>query len=167
MKAFTRADRGLVSAEFEPVEAALLTQLASQVAGVLSTRRDDAAPADPVLARLLPDAYADSDHAAEFRRFTADGLGARKIGNAQRIIADVAECLTAETETAVLLDEAAVGAWLRSLTDIRLMLAVRLGISDSDVDDPAPPSDEMLMLGDIYDWLGWVQDSLVDAVDEP
>ncbi len=65
------------------------------------------------------------------------------------------------------LDPADVQAWLRSLTDIRLSIAVRLGIdSEADQlalaegDDPAVST-----MVDVYDWLGYVQETLVGALD--
>ncbi len=148
--------------ELEPLEAALLTQLAGQVAEVLTEGADGDSP-HPAVRRLLPDAYRDDREAAsEFRRFTSDELSGLKVRNAQRVIADVAEALVADGETEVILDEAAVQAWVRSLTDIRLVLASRLGIErDGDAGD-----DEAFMLADVYDWLGWVQDSLVTAMDD-
>lgn len=63
------------------------------------------------------------------------------------------------------LDEAAAQAWLRTLTDIRLTLAARLGI---DLDDELgnQSSDEAVMMRQVYDWLGYVQESLVSALDD-
>lgn len=161
MRAFQSAGPSRLSTELEPIEAALLTQLAGQVADVLSTDSDDSG--NPAARRLLPDAYRDDPHAAsEFRRFTAGELGERKVRNAQLLIADVAEALVAEGPTEVLLDEEATQAWVRCLTDIRLVVASRLGIErDGDAGD-----DAAFMLSDVYDWLGWVQDSLVSAMDD-
>ena len=64
------------------------------------------------------------------------------------------------------LDPEAVQAWLRSLTDIRIALAVRLGIDDDDdVFLVAASGDEATQaMGQIYDWLGFVQESLVTAL---
>ena len=114
MRAFRTSGAGVLSAEFEPVEAALLTQLASQVAGILAGEgTDPTAPPDPAIARMLPDAYpGDPEASAEFRRFTASDLTERKVRNAQAIIADVAEALVAEGSTEVLLDAQATQAWL-------------------------------------------------------
>ncbi|MEJ7755917.1 MAG: DUF2017 family protein [Nocardioidaceae bacterium] len=64
------------------------------------------------------------------------------------------------------LDAAAVQAWLRSLTDIRLSVAVRLGIeSDEDLVAVADSDDEtVVVMSDIYDWLGYVQETLVQSL---
>lgn len=162
MKAFQHTGGGRLSTALEPIEAALLTQLAGQVAEVLSGT-EDAGTRHPALARLLPDAYRDDAEAAsEFRRFTADELSGIKVRNAQVIIADVADALVGEGSTTVLLESEAAQAWVRTLTDIRLVLATRLGIER----DGDPGDDEAFMLSDVYDWLGWVQESLVAALSE-
>jgi hypothetical protein len=107
---------------------------------------------------MLPDAYPDDARAsAEFRRFTASGLIERKVANAGTVMMT----LTSAIETGeVRLDAGEAGAWLRCLTDIRLTLAARLGIETDD----QPPSEDTV-LQDLYDWLGSLQNSLVDAVD--
>lgn len=165
MRAFEPAGDGAVSALFEPVEAALLAQLAGQVAGLLGERRGGAA-ADLAILRLLPDAYPDDAEAsAEFRRFTADELTDKKLRNAGILIADCADAADADGPTTIRLDAASVGAWLRALTDVRLVLATRLGITD-DGDTGPDDDEEALMLTDVYDWLGFVQDSLVSALED-
>lgn len=154
MKPFERAGDGTVSAGIERDEALLLQNLASQLTALL--REGDGM--DPAIVRLLPDAYPDDPAAsAEFRRFTAGGLVERKIANAETLLVT----LSYSIETGMLrLDPQEAGAWLRSLTDIRLTLASRLGIES---EDQAPSSDTILQ--DLYDWLGFLQNSLVEAVD--
>ena len=70
-------------------------------------------------------------------------------------------------EVEVELDPAQVQAWLRALTDVRLALAVRLGIeTDEDLARLEESEDEAeLAFGDVYDWRGFVQESLVVALD--
>jgi hypothetical protein len=165
VRAFEPSGDGGVRAVFEPVEAALLAQLAGQVAGLLEEQRGGTA-ADLAILRLLPDAYPDDREAsAEFRRFTADELTEKKLHNARILIADCAEVADADMPSTIRLDAASIGAWLRSLTDVRLVLATRLGITDDG--DVGPDDDEeALMLTDVYDWLGFVQDSLVSALED-
>jgi hypothetical protein len=163
VRGFRAAGENL-SAEFDRVEAALLSQLAGQVAALLrGAQADDAAP-DPVIARLLPDAYTDDPEAsAEFRRFTSADLTERKVRNALMIVASVESATTASESVEVLLDGVAAQAWLRALTDIRLVLAARLGIEEDD--DAIRADEQALILGDVYDWLGWMQESLLSALD--
>lgn len=189
MKPFRRRRRGRVSAEFDQNEAGLIANLAAQLIELLRDRNgasesssDPLAslvgmsgpvlpPEDPVLARLLPDAYRDNpEDAGEFRRYTEQSLTSAKVANAERIIDDLRsgglEAGSAD-EVEVELDTAGVLMWLRSLTDIRLALATRLGIeTDDDIQRLADETDEaILAMADVYDWLGYVQESLVQVAD--
>ncbi|MGH3387213.1 MAG: DUF2017 domain-containing protein, partial [Nocardioidaceae bacterium] len=136
------------------------------------------APEDPVLARLLPDAYReDVEAAGEFRRFTERGLRDQKASNGLVVLETLRaaglpdEVADAESESVpgdtveVDLSHDAVQAWLRSLTDVRLALATRLGVEDDDEDEWAAldEDDPRSYLHDVYDWLGYVQESLVRA----
>ena len=166
MRAFEPDGDGSVRAVVEPVEAALLAQLAGQVAGLLAEQRGGAA-ANLAILRLLPDAYPDdSEASAEFRRFTADELTEKKLRNARILIADCAGAADADGPSTIHLDAASIGAWLRSLTDVRLVLATRLGITEDGDLGPDDDEEEALMLSDVYDWLGFVQDSLVSALED-
>lgn len=157
MRTFQRADDGVVTAEIERDEALLLQSLGSQLAAVLT----EADGADPAMARLLPDAYPDDAVAsAEFRRFTSAGLVSRKLLNVERVLVT----LSASVESGVLsLDGDDAQSWLRTLTDLRLTLASRLGIESDESDHRAEGDDAVLH--DLYDWLGFVQNSLVEAID--
>jgi hypothetical protein len=135
-------------------------------------------PDDPVLRRLLPDAYRDdSGEAAEFRRFTERSLTSAKVANAETVLATLKDAGLDETSfdeedaegqepLEVELDADAVQAWLRTLTDVRLSLAVRLGIeSDEDAMLLHQSEDEAaLAMAELYDWLGYVQETLVTAL---
>lgn len=58
-------------------------------------------------------------------------------------------------------------AWLRVLNGVRLALAVRLGVetaSDYDQLSALPARDPRAQLVDLYDWLGFVQESLLEAL---
>jgi len=154
MRPFEREGES-VTASFTALETELLGDLAAQVVDLLA----DVSPDDPAVARLLPDAYRDDEEAsAEFRRFTEHGLADRKIANAQALIQSLGE------GGEVKLDTAGQQAWLRALTDIRLIIASRLGI-ETDDDHGRGESDEDLMMRDIYDWLASVQGSLIESIE--
>ncbi len=154
MKAFTAQPGGGVIAEVSRDEALLLQNLASQVSVLL--REGNAS--DPAVVRMLPDAYpGDPASSAEFRRYTASGLIDRKVSNADVVIVTLSAAIDSGE---VQLDHLQAGAWLRCLTDIRLSLASRLGIES---DDQKPSGDGVLQ--GLYDWLGFLQNSLVEAVD--
>lgn len=155
MRAFTTHPDGTIFAQLSRDEALLLQNLTSQVSG----RLREGSATDPAIVRMLPDAYPDDHEAsAEFRRFTASGLVDRKLSNADTVLAS----LSSSMESGDLhLNEQEAQAWLRCLTDIRLTLASVLGI---ETDDQEPSGD--FVLQELYDWLGFMQNSLVEAVDQ-
>jgi Domain of unknown function (DUF2017) len=119
-------------------------------------------PDDPVLARLLPDAYRnDPDAAGEFRRYTEQGLRSGKLAAAQTVLAT----LPAEGGQVRLGPEDAQ-AWLRALNDVRLAIGTVLGITEDYEDElqQASWADPRSAYLEVYHWLGYVQDSLVRAL---
>lgn len=119
------------------------------------------APRDPVLARLFPDGYRDDAEAAgEFRRYTEAALRDGKREAVEIVLASVRE------PGDITLDADQARAWLRALNDVRLALGTRLEITEEsyermgelDWDDPKFPMYSM------YDWLTFLQESLVQAM---
>ena len=182
---------GHVIATFSGFEADLIRSLASQLVELLRNEvaapneADDpleamldfsgptTEPEDPVLARLFPTAYPDDpEAAAEFRRFTEGGLRDGKAARAAAIIDDLEEAgLPPElTQDGLMidveLDQARAEAWLRSFTDLRLALATRLEVeADDDARWAALPDDDpRAQAHDIYQWVGYLQETLVDAL---
>ncbi|MCW2711914.1 MAG: hypothetical protein JWQ67_2843 [Marmoricola sp.] len=182
---------GASVATFTAFEADLLRSLAGQLIELLRNESATAAvqgdplerlldfsgpttePEDPVLARLFPTAYPDDQEAAEdFRRFTESGLRDGKAGAAAAIIDALEEAgLTTEPEDGtfidVELDEEAAMTWMRSFTDMRLAIATRLEVEEGDEDywHSLPDDDPRAQVHDIYDWLGYLQETLVHALD--
>lgn len=130
-------------------------------------------PSDPALARLFaPMSTSDPDLADELRGLTADELRRSKLANLDLL----ARSLAAGAET-VLVRRGEEQQWLAALTDIRLVLASRLGIED-DADSErfhaiavaatrqaAPEADERTTaLAALYSGLTWWQESLLLAV---
>ncbi|HUD80503.1 MAG TPA: DUF2017 domain-containing protein, partial [Streptosporangiaceae bacterium] len=119
-------------------------------------------PDDPILARLLPDAYADDAKASgEFRRYTEIGLRSGKVAAAQTVL----DTLPASGGR-VRLSAADAQAWLRALNDVRLSLGVVLGVTD-DFDDTVrnlPADDPRAAYIGVYQWLAYLQESLVEAL---
>jgi len=191
MSGFARHRRsGRIIANFTGFEAELLRSLAQQLVELL--RNEEAAPKDqdpfeammdfsgptnapedPVIARLFPTAYADDEEAAaEFRRFTEGSLRDGKSRAAISIIDGLEEAgLPPElTEDGlhfdVELDEPTAEIWLRSFTDLRLALATRLGVEEGDQDvwEALPDEDPRSQAHDIYEWVGYLQETLVGAL---
>ncbi len=188
---FQRRRKGGAVATFTGFEADLLRSLASQLVELL--RNETAAPYDgddpleqlldfsgpttepddPVLARLFPTAYPDDEEAAgEFRRFTEGTLRDHKAGAAARVIETLEEAglppelgedgLVIDIE----LDRPDAVTWMKSFTDIRLALATRLGVEEDDEEYwfALPDEDPRAHVYDIYQWVGYLQETLVDAL---
>lgn len=127
-------------------------------------------PSDPVLRRLFPDAYSDEEEAAaDFRRYTERGLREGKRANAAVVLASLGGPGPAEpdatTRHTVRVSPEETEAWMRALTDLRLALGTRLGLEQDA--EPAwidEPDDPRRYVHGVYEWLGWLQDSLVRAV---
>jgi len=119
-------------------------------------------PDDPVLARLLPDAYSgDPKAAAEFRRYTEETLRSGKVASAQVVLASLPP-----GGGEVRLSEPECQQWLRALNDVRLALSVRLGMTDEDehlTEQLAVNSSRSAYLW-VYQWLAYLQDSLLEAL---
>lgn len=129
------------------------------------------APADPALARLLPDGHReDPEASADFRRYTEMGLRERKRSGLETAR------LTLGREGTLVLSDAEARDWVVALTDVRLVLAERMGLrSDDDHErlaqaaagDPSSADDEPEPLGimlSLYDFLTWLQETLVEAL---
>ncbi len=119
-------------------------------------------PDDPVLARLLPDAYAgDPEASGEFRRYTEQDLRSWKVAAARTVLATLPP-----SGGRVRLTEPEGQAWLRALNDVRLALGVRLGVTE-DFDEESgelSAEDPRSAYVWVYQWLAYLQDSLVAAL---
>ena len=194
MTGFRRHRRsGAAVATFTVFEADLLRSLASQLIELLRNEaatapsQDDplerlldfsgptTAPDDPVLARLFPTAYPDDEEAAgDFRRFTESTLRDGKAAGAAAVIDTLEEAgLPPEPEDGLFidveLDGSAATTWMRTFTDLRLAIATRLEVEDGDEDywHSLPEDDPRAQVHDIYDWLGYLQETLVHAALPP
>lgn len=174
-----RSVPGGAAAFFEQPQAGVIRSLVSQVAELVSADAEEAAagdnleaelglsshaepPDDPVLARLLPDAYSeDPTAAAEFRRYTEETLRSGKVASAQVVLASLPP-----GGGEVRLTEPECQQWLRALNDVRLALSVRLGITDEDEDlmEHLAVDDPRSAYVWVYQWLAYLQDSLLEAL---
>jgi Domain of unknown function (DUF2017) len=174
-----RSVPGGATAFFEQPQAGVIRSLVSQVVELVSADAEDTGdadnleaelglsthaepPDDPVLARLLPDAYADDPKAAaEFRRYTEETLRSGKLASAQVVLASLPP-----GGGEVRLSEPECQQWLRALNDVRLALSVRLGITDEDDDltEGLAVDDPRSAYVWVYQWLAYLQDSLLEAL---
>jgi len=183
-----RRRTGRIEVRLPDDERAVLVRLLSDVSLLLDEGSDDDAgprdpladlvgmdlgkaavsPSDPAVARLLPDASTDdAEVAEEFRRLTEFGLRQRKRSN----LAIAVEALQRPDDPVTLAPEEA-NALLKGLTDVRLVLAERLGLRRDE--DALMLHDAVRAAGDtdepwvihaaLYDVLTWWQEALVEAL---
>ncbi len=168
-----------VQIALEPVEVGLLASLAAQVADFVAPDADvdplvalvgidpaASVPADPALRRLLPDAYADDAEAsARFRQFTERDLRERKRAAALFVLGAVTD-VDPDLGGSIVFEAGQTDAWLGFLTDARLTLGARLGVTEDNYDELAaiPDEDPRSGMFAVYDWLTYLQDATVTGL---
>ena len=151
-----RRRRGLVRLAVSDEEAELLRTTIREYVELLDA---PATLVDPVMARLFPTASLD-DPALEiaFRDLSASDLDAHKRATAQSALAsldgDRKAPLTAEQQD----------AWLVLLTDLRLAIGVRLGVTEETFETYPNPNDPAQWPMAVLHYLGALQESLVQAL---
>jgi len=141
-------------------ERELLAELPGQLVELLDATAGDesAIAADPALARLFPAAYRDGCEAEandEFRRLMMGDLRDRHRG-ALEVLAAGSSATHVEAEE--------LHAWMTALTQLRLVIGTRVGITE-DIDptdvDPNHPAAGTYAL---YGYLSWLQEQVVVAL---
>lgn len=183
-RGFVASRRG-VSLRLDHAEVVVLTQMFRQLEGLVGPAHetpeapddpfaalmgpDDAdRPQDPALLRLFPDGYMDdADAAQEFRRYTQGGLRALKSQRLESVLA-VLDRFADDTDKVQSIDltDNEAESFLTTSNDLRLVLGVRLDIVTDDQDvgrDWADDDPRQASLG-AYQWLSWLQASLLDAM---
>ena len=163
---------------FAATESEVLVNLCEQLIELLAERVDhghddplaamvgitshDSPPEDEVLHRLLPNAYADEVDASEFRRYTESTLRGKKEAHVMAI----RMALKSSPEGEVELDHEGANHWLGGLNDMRLALGVRLKIENNNYEhlELLAPDDPLRAVYAVYSWLGWLQESLLEAL---
>ena len=185
---FKRARHGVVTADVSDVETSVLASAVAQLLHLLGEQDavdddplaamvglpagDVRRPDDPAMARLLPDAYRpeasdkpgfDVDEAAaDFRRYTEGDLRAGKRAHAVLVLEHLAAL---HGGGRLRLDRAGADAWLGTLNDLRLVLGTRLEVTEETGDQDPPDDEDRAHALQVYGWLGWLQESLLDCLD--
>lgn len=185
MNGWTRKN-GHVVADLSQQEAAVIRGLVGQIKDMLTARASDSPqdelaeltgirtgpttpPEDRVLGRLLPDFYRSDPETGESDEEQADETGAMRSLYEPELV----ESKTGVAETVLrtcppdggwveLTAEEADG-WLSALNDVRLALGTALDVVD-DMPEDLPDDDLRREHLGVYQWLTWVQDSLVEAM---
>jgi hypothetical protein len=144
---FGRDDGQFVLA-FSEAESELMHSLIVEYLYLIGGQHDG-----PLPARLFPAGYRDDPEAAEaFGDATLESLRARKIDNAELV------STAAALEPPIRLGMPVVERWLPTLTDLRLLIAERIGLETDG--DEVPDTDHGL----IYLWLGHLQEAMLTAL---
>ena len=121
---------------------------------------------DPVIQRLFPDAYPDDRAAsADFRRYTQAQLRTERVELAEVVASHLADSEAGERPVTLRVIDA--DAWLKTLTALRLSLAMRLGIEradDLDELEALPESDPRAYVHRVYEWLGYLSERLLSLL---
>ncbi|MEV4646129.1 DUF2017 domain-containing protein [Saccharopolyspora sp. NPDC049357] len=177
---------GHVQAELSQQEAAVIRGLVGQIKDMLTARADEAPkdelaeltgirtgpstpPEDRVVARLLPDFYRrdpvtgdtdeeETDAAGAMRSLHEPALLEAKTGAAQLVLET---CPPMGGKVKLTSEQA--DNWLTALNDVRLALGTALDVED-DMPEELPEDDLRREHLGVYQWLTWVQDSLVGAL---
>jgi len=135
------------------------------LAQLLAMPSEIVTPDDPVLLRLLPNAYADAESSAEFRKYTEMSLRTAK----QKHLFYLRQQLLPAVEKEFAKADIKVGdraSWVIAINDLRLALAVRLDIKQSTYEkyELMRDSDPQKPLFAVYFWLGGLQERLITHI---
>lgn len=151
-----RRRRGQIHAEISKDEAGLLLQLMREYEQVLDS---NAGPNDPVMARLYPSASLEDERIAhEF-----DELVRGDLDDSKRKALSIARASLGPSGWEGKVEEGPLNAWLTLLTDLRLSIGVRLGVTEEMMDTVPDPSDPKQWPLAVLHWLGALQESLLQA----
>lgn len=118
--------------------------------------RDGDAANDPALKRLFPPAYMDDpERSAEFAHMVGDDLMAQRLA-----AVDTLE----RTVDADRLSEDELTAWLAAINDLRLVLGVRLEVTEESTPADFEGDEERLRSYATYAFLSWLEDDVVSAL---
>lgn len=120
----------------------------------------EAAIQDEVLDRLFPAAYAEPADAEGFRELVGEELKSGK----QQAILGVLSVLGDAGSVATTVPRSEIDAWLTALTDVRLALGTRFGVTEEKMSAELDPSDRDAAGVAVLHWLGWMQEMLIRAI---
>ena len=145
-----RSRRGGVDLRIPPAEREFLRSLAPQMREVIED------PEDPVLDRLFPEAYPnDPDRQAEYRLL------------AQVELVDSHRAALAELESSADADHLSAeqaDAWMRAINEVRLVIGMRLDVTEEGDERPTSLDDPRMPAFAAYDYLSMLQSELIDAL---
>jgi hypothetical protein len=148
-----RTKRGDFELRIPSAERDVLRELPGRLLDLL----DDGDPAnDPALQRLYPSAYLDDPAAAaEFDGFVRDELTAQRKNAIDTM---------ARTIDAAKVSEDELLGWLAAVNDLRLVLGVRLNVTEESLPEDFSDDAERERSFAVYAYLSYLEEEMVDAL---
>jgi hypothetical protein len=158
MPAFQKIPEEGIRSRFDEDEARLLRELLKEMKLLLEA---DIPHTDTVKQRLFPDAYDDPERSAEYRELVGGDLLQEKLAALHTVNERLGRRGSVETS----IPDEEVTAWLTLLTDLRLAIGTRLEVDDETMEEDLDPNDPKAPALSVLHWLGWVQGSMLEALD--
>lgn len=155
MSSFERSSKASVSVKLDEDETELLRGLVEQLRSLLGGGLAD----DPVNKRLFPDAYESGTDETAYRELVGADLERHKLDAVERVASKLQRGSFEAT-----LEPAECETWLVVLTDLRLALGTRLEVTEETMSAEIDPDDAESASLAVLHWLGWLQESLLDAL---
>lgn len=145
-----------VRVQLETQEAALLRNLLDEMHLLLGARQTG----DPVVERLFPRAYEMEEDESTYREMVGSDLeGAKK-----NALGTVEEIVGKKGEVDAPLSREQAEDWLIALTDLRLAVGTRVGVTEETMAAEIDPDQANASALAVLHWLGWMQESIVEAL---
>ena len=140
-------------------EAELLRELCKEMRTLLEA---EIPRADPVVARLFPDAYEEENDARAYRELVGDDLRTHKLGALRRVEDELGRAGAVD----LALEGPVVDSWLTFLTDARLAIGTRLDVTEETMDAEPDEGDPDAPAYSVLHYLGWLQESTIRGLEE-
>lgn len=155
MPRFKKINKGM-RVDLEGDEAEILRRLIAEMQLLLKAELKD----DPVNQRLFPQAYLDPSDNDAYNELTGDELRNTK----KQAVQKVSDRLGSRGGFKGTIPDEEVDAWLTLLTDLRLAIGTRLGVTEEDMAEDVAADSPDAQAYAVMHWLGWLQESLLTAL---
>lgn len=158
MPAFAWMEGEGLRAQLDEDETALLRELLDEMKRLLDA---DIPRADPVRARLFPDAYEDSADASDYHALVGEDLMDAKKESLRAVRERIGS--SGPLHTSIPAEE--IPSWLALLTDLRLAIGTRLDVTEQDMEGELDPADPDTPAMSVLHWLGWMQGTILEEIE--
>lgn len=135
-----------------PREREVLGSLPPMLRSLLAESNDE----DPALRRLFPSAFLDDEKAtAEFDSVVRDDLMGQRLAAIETLERTIGSDRLSEEE---------LSAWLASVNDLRLVLGVRLAVTEESTPEDFRADPETERSYALYAYLSYLEEEMVDAL---